>query len=177
LLLGAAVTAGLLGLAPAAQAGAPTPEQFAAMGTFTVPSITTTKGCANYPYGYRLSPSSPDWTVEVTVVGPGDLGIAAEVLISGADPTAGSRSLTLCSSSTPAGNYSMRGRITVSDYPDQYSGWLTPTTFTVRAPATAATTQPAANSPRCVKARKKAKRLGTPKARKRAQRICRQTRR
>ncbi|MFT4286134.1 hypothetical protein [Nocardioides sp.] len=171
------LTAGLLGLTPAARAGAPTAEQFAAMGSFSAPDIALVQGCATYSYGYSLAPSSPDWTVEVTVVGPGGLGIASEIIISGADPTVGSKPLTLCSTSTPAGVYTIRGRITVSDYPDQYSGWLTPTTFVVNAPATAPTTQPAGASARCVKARQKAKRLHTKKARQKAKRICRRARR
>jgi hypothetical protein len=178
------LTAGLLalglplGLAPVAPASAdePTPAQFAAMGSTHAPAYRLPPGCHWYSYSYRISPPEPDWSLETFISDAGGVAQASDVMLSGADPTSGTKRFQLCASNTDApGLFTIRARLTYRHYATMplfddtrdYSGWVTTSHFRVTKPGRHH------RSARCVKARTKAKRVRTAKARRAAQRACR----
>jgi hypothetical protein len=173
----AAVTLGLLGIVPAGQASAtePTPAQFRSMGATSAPAYRLPAGCHWYHYNYRVSPPEQEWTFEVFITDAAGVAQASDVMVSGADATRGTKRFQLCASNTAApGLFTIRGRITYKHYAESifdetvdYSGWVATSHFRV--------TKPGKHRPsaRCVKARKKAKRVDTPQARRAARRACR----
>ncbi|GAA1976179.1 hypothetical protein GCM10009798_41710 [Nocardioides panacihumi] len=179
----ASVLLGLtLGLAPGlspvgrASAAEPTPAQFAAMGSTRAPAYRLPAGCHWYRYSYHVSPPEPEWSLELFISDAAGVAQASDVVMSGADPTTGSKRFQLCASNTAApGLFTIRGRLTYRHYAtaplvDQtrdYSGWIATSHFRV--------TKPGKRHPTaaCVRARKKAQRLQTPKARRAAHRACR----
>ena len=179
-LLTAGILAGALqlGVAPTAPASAeePTPAGFADMGSTHAPAYRLPPGCHWYSYTYRISPPEPDWSLETIITDAGGVAQASDVMLSGADATSGSKRFQLCASNTDApGVFTIRGRLTYRHYATMplldetrdYSGWITTSHFRV--------TKPGEHRPsaRCVKARKKARRLHTAKARRAAHRACR----
>lgn len=171
------VALGLLGLSPVRPAGAaePTADQFAAMGSTSAPTYRLPPGCHWYAYSYRVSPPEPEWSLEVFIIDAAGVAQASDVMLSGADPTSGSKRFQLCASNTAApGLFTIRGKLTYRHYAtmplvDQtrdYSGWIATSHFRV--------VKPGEHGPsaRCVKARKKAKRVHTAKARRAAHRAC-----
>jgi hypothetical protein len=172
----AAVTLGLLGIVPAGQASAaePTPAQFRAMGSTSAPAYRLPPGCHWYSYRYRISPPEPEWSLEVYITDAAGVAQASDVMLSGGDPTSATKRFQLCASNTAApGRFTIRGRLTykhyassIFDQTEDYSGWISTSYFRV--------TKPRAQrpGPTCVKARKKAKRVHTAKARRVARRAC-----
>ena len=167
----AAVSLGLVVTAGPAVAAEPTPEQYAAMGRTSSPSYVLPPGCHWYSYSYRVSPPEPDWALEVFITDAAGVAQASDVMLSGADPTSGTKRFQLCASNTAApGVFTIRGRLTYHhyatmpfvDHDEDYSGWIATSHFRVTKP-----------SARCLKARKKAKRLHTAKAWRAAHRACR----
>ena len=179
LLTAAVLALGLpLGLAPAAPASAaePTPDQFAAMGSTHAPAYRLPPGCHWYSYTYRVSPPEPDWSLETFITDAGGVAQASDVMLAGADATSGTKRFQLCASNTDApGVFTIRARLTYRHYATtplfdetrDYAGWVATSHFRV--------TKPGQHRPsaRCTKARKKAARLHTAKARRAAHRACR----
>jgi hypothetical protein len=178
------LTAGLLALSlPVALASAgpaaaaePTPAQFAEMGSTHAPAYRLPPGCHWYSYSYRVSPPEPDWSLETLITDAGGVAQASDVMLSGADPTSGTKRFQLCASNTDApGIFTIRARLTyrhyatvpVFDETRDYSGWVATSHFRVTKPGKHH------RSTRCAQARKKAKRLHTAKARRAAHRACR----
>jgi hypothetical protein len=170
-----ALTLGLLGLVPAAPASAaePTPAQFRAMGSTHAPAYRLPRGCHWYRYSYRVSPPEPEWSLEIVIADAAGVAQASDVMLSGADATAGTRRFQLCASNTAApGMFTIRGKLTYRHYAtmplvDQtrdYSGSISTSHFRV--------TKPGSRSSACARARTKAKRLHTAKARRAAHRAC-----
>ena len=176
-LTAAAVTLGLLSLGPATPASAaePTRDQFQAMGSTYAPSYRLPPGCHWYHYSYRVSPPEPEWSLEISITDAAGVAQASDVMLSGADATRGTKRFQLCASNTAApGAFTIRGRLTyrhyaalpVVDQTRDYSGWIATSRFRVTKPGKH-------RSAACVKARRKAKRLDTAKARHAARRACR----
>jgi len=179
----ATVVLGLaLGLSPGlspvgrAEAAEPTPAQFAAMGGTRAPAYRLPPGCHWYRYSYHVSPPEPEWSLELFISDAAGVAQASDVVMSGADPTTGSKRFQLCASNTAApGLFTIRGKLTYRHYAsapiiDQtrdYSGWIATSHFRVTKHGKR---RPSAT---CVRARKKAQRLHTPKARRAAHRACR----
>jgi hypothetical protein len=163
---------GLVGPAGQASAAEPTAAQFAAMGSTHAPAYRLPRGCHWYSYTYQVSPPEPEWSLEVYITDAAGVAQASDVMLSGADPTRGTKRFQLCASNTAApGRFTIRGKLTYRHYAsmpivDQtrdYSGWIATSHFRVsKRHATA----------KCVKARKRAKRLHTAKARRAARRAC-----
>ena len=175
--IAAAVALGFVGISTPAPASAaePTPAEFAAMGRTHAPAYTLPPGCHWYSYTYRVSPPEPEWALEVLVTDAAGVAQASDVMMSGADATTGTRRFQLCASNTAApGMFTIRGRLNYRHYATMplidetrdYSGWIATSHFRVTKPGKHRSTS-------CVKARKKAKRLHTAKARRAAHRACR----
>lgn len=115
---------------------APTPEQFRAMGSTDAPNRRLRRGCRNYPYTYVVRPPSghDDWGLELLLTGPRGGRIASAVFVSGADATSGSSSFRICKSTARAGLFTIRGKLSYTDYPDTHSGWIAEETFRLRRP-------------------------------------------
>lgn len=79
------------------------------------------RGCRDYSYAYALTSPMPDWQLETTIVGPGGVGVAADVILSGADTTTGTKTFRLCRRTNEAGIYRVAGILTYRDYPDTHS--------------------------------------------------------
>ncbi|MDH2416334.1 hypothetical protein [Nocardioides sp. CER19] len=165
------VPLGPLGPVEAASAAEPTAAQFAAMGSTHAPAYRLPPGCHWYTYTYRVSPPEPEWSLEVFITDAAGVAQASDVMLSGADPTQGTKRFQLCASNTAApGRFTIRGKLSYRHYAsmpivDQtrdYSGWIASSHFRVSKHRSA----------RCVKASKKAKRLHTARARRAAHRAC-----
>ncbi|SFC69262.1 hypothetical protein SAMN04487968_109197 [Nocardioides terrae] len=177
LLTAAAVSLGLVVTATPAVAAEPTPAQFAAMGSTSAPPYTLPAGCHWYSYSYRITPPEPEWSLEVLVTDAAGVAQASDVILSGADATSGTKRFQLCASNTAApGVFTIRGHLTyrhyatmpIVDQTQDYSGWIATSHFRVTKPGTAHH-----RSAKCAKARKRAGRLDTRKARRAAHRACR----
>lgn len=114
---------------------APTPAQWRAMGRTHAASGRLANGCKYYHYTYRVKPPSGTWwTLETFIVGPNGRRLASDVILSGSDPKSGRRRFQLCRTNTPPGRFKIRGKLTYKDYPDEYSGWIATSHFTLRRP-------------------------------------------
>jgi hypothetical protein len=171
----AAVSIGLIVSGGPASATEPSAAEFTAMGSTSAPSYVLPPGCHWYSYSYRVSPPEPEWSLEVFITDAAGVAQASDVMISGADATSGTKRFQLCESNTAApGLFTIRGRLTYHHYAsmpfvDQerdYAGWIAASQFRV-------TKQHAGRpSARCVRARHRADRLHTAKARRAAHRAC-----
>lgn len=146
------------------------------MGGTHAPSYRLPPGCHWYSYSYRVSPPEPDWALETVVTDAGGVAQASDVMLSGADPTSGTKRFQLCASNTDApGLFTIRARLTyrhhatvpLLDETRDYSGWVATSHFRVTKPGQQ---RPSAA---CVKARRKARRVETATARRAAHRACR----
>lgn len=169
-----AVSLALLAPVPVASAAEPSAAEWEAMGSTHAPAYVLPPGCHWYSYSYTISPPEPEWSLEVIISDAGGTSHASSILLSGADPTSGTQRFQLCASNTDTGVFTIRGRLSYKHYASSlfdetrtYSGWIRTSYFTVTKP------HHRHRSARCVKARKKAKRLGTAKARRAAHRACR----
>lgn len=178
MLIAAGVAYGLLGLAPAAPASAaePTAEEFAGMGRTSAPSYRLPPGCHWYGYSYRVSPPESEWILETYVADAAGVAQASDIIMSGADPTSGTKRFQLCASNTAApGLFTIRGKLSYKhdatmplfDQTRDYSGWIATSYFRVTKPSKRQ------RSAKCVKARKKVERVHTRRARRAAHRACR----
>lgn len=173
MLAAAAVTLGLVATTVPADAAQPTPAEFAAMGSTHAPAYRLPPGCHWYSYSYQIAPPEPEWSLELFITDAAGVPQASDMALSGADPTSGTKRFQLCASNTAApGLFTITGRLTYRHYAstplDQttdYSGWITTSHFRVTKPGVRLTAK-------CVKARKRAKRLHTAKARRAARRAC-----
>jgi hypothetical protein len=183
LLTAGVITLGLSAPAPAAPASAaePTPAQFAAMGHTSAPSYRLPPGCHEYSYAYRIDPPAPEWILETYITDAAGVAQASDIIMSGADPTSGTKRFQLCASNTAApGRFTIRAKLTYQHYAtiplleqsSAYSGWIATSHFQVTRPSTR---HPQVRQPsrKCLKARKRARRVETTKARHIAHRVCR----
>lgn len=120
-------------------------------GSSTAPAATTStqpagqlamgnqvfrKGCSAYSYGYRITvPAGDDWDLETFLTDKHGTSQGSDVILSGADPTTGTKHLTICRPSSPAGKFTLHGTLYTSNGVD-------PTTTTVLAPVTVKLTKP-----------------------------------
>lgn len=143
--LGAVLAAGLVGggllpfpLLPGGNGGstqaAPSAAQFRSMGSTHEANGTLRRGCHRYRYTYRVSPPSDQWSLETFLVGPHGAGLGSDDVISGADPRSGVKHWRICRSNTRPGRFTIKGKLTYNDYPDTYSGWISPSHFRLHRP-------------------------------------------
>lgn len=94
------------------------------------------KGCAAYSYRYRITvPAGSDWDLETFLTDKHGTSQGSDVILSGADPTSGTKHLTICRPSSPPGRFTLHGTLYTSDGVD-------PTTTTVLAPVTVRLVKP-----------------------------------
>jgi len=94
------------------------------------------KGCSAYSYGYSVTvPAGDDWDLETFLTDKHGTSQGSDVILSGADPTTGTKHLTICRPSSPAGRFTLHGTLYTSNGVD-------PTTTTVLAPVTVKFTKP-----------------------------------
>ncbi|HVX55093.1 hypothetical protein [Nocardioides sp.] len=94
------------------------------------------KGCSAYSYGYSITvPPGDDWDLETFLTDKHGTSQGSDVILSGADPTTGTKHMTLCRPSSPAGTFTLHGTLYTSDGVD-------PTTTTVLAPVTVKLAKP-----------------------------------
>lgn len=130
-----ALLTGLLGLVsnPASASGGPTQSQWRKMGHTHAPSGTLHNGCRYYHYTYRVHPPIGTWwSLETFIVGPHHRRLASDVIISGANPRSGTKKFQLCRVNTGPGRFEIRAKLTYKDYPDEYTGWVTPSYFRLK---------------------------------------------
>lgn len=116
------------GTAPG-QSAAPTAAQFASWGSFSAPTYRLARGCHDYAYRYAVTPPEPDWALEVFLTDRRGRAIGSEIMMSGGNPPSAVRHWRICRSATVPGVFTIRGVLTYNDYPEQYSGAVTPTQF------------------------------------------------
>lgn len=74
------------------------------------------KGCQRYSYSYALTiPSGDEFDLEIFMTDPRGVSQASDVILSGADPTAGTKSMTICRSNTVPGTFTLRGTLYTTD--------------------------------------------------------------
>lgn len=94
------------------------------------------QGCSAYAYGYSITvPAGDDWDLETFLTDKHGTSQGSDVILSGADPTSGTKRMTICRPSSPPGAYTLHGTLYTSDGVD-------PTTTTVLAPVTVRFTKP-----------------------------------
>jgi hypothetical protein len=94
------------------------------------------KGCSAYSYGYSITvPAGDDWDLETFLTDKHGTSQGSDVILSGADPTTGTKHMTICRPSSPAGRFTLHGTLYTSDGVD-------PTTTTVLAPVTVTLAKP-----------------------------------
>lgn len=136
---GAVVVLGLVGglLDPiigdsgsSSDSGRPTAAQWKKMGsTHSKWKRVLRKGCHSYRYSYTVKPRTDDWSLETFLIGPRGGRIGSDVILSGADPKSGAKNWRICRSNTVPGKFTIKGKLTYKDYPDEYSGWITTSHF------------------------------------------------
>lgn len=109
----------------------PTSAQIKKMASLSEANATLRAGCQRYTYDYRISPPESQWSLETFLVGPKGERLGSDDILSGADPTTGTKTWTICKTNAEAGRFTVKGKFTYNDYPEQYSGWIQPTTFTL----------------------------------------------
>jgi len=134
-LLGALAGVPGLGTPASGTSGSPTSStDWAAMGHLASASGKLRAGCHRHYYSYRVSPPSPQWSLETFLVGPRGKRLASDVIISGADKKAGSKFFTICKANTRTGRFTIKGKLTYNDYPASPSGWIRPAYFRLTRP-------------------------------------------
>lgn len=129
-----ALTGALVGGPPPGQSSPPTAAQFASWGSFSAPTYRLARGCRDYRYRYAVTPPRADWALEVFLTDRRGRAIGSEIIMSGANPTSGVRKWRICRSNTVPGMFTIRGILTYNDYPEQYSGAVTPAQFRMKPP-------------------------------------------
>lgn len=99
------------------------------MGRTWAPSGVLRRSCHKYPYHYRISPPTKNWSLETFLRGPAGKRLASDVILSGADPKRGTKRFDLCRSNTRPGRFTIRAKLTDSDFSGSRSGWLRPSHF------------------------------------------------
>lgn len=133
-LLGALSLPGLGSSSGTGTTTTPTAAQWRAMGHFSSRNGTLRSGCHRHYYRYRVTPPSSQWSLETFLYGPKGGRLGSDVILSGADPKAGQKYFTICRSNTQPGTFTIRGKLTYQNYPDQRSGWVTPARFRLTKP-------------------------------------------
>jgi hypothetical protein len=155
-LAGAALAVGLAGVGPVApppaaadlpgdllaallpQQTATAPQQArgaADYGHTAAPDGRLRRGCRAYPFRYRLTLPSDDWTLEVFLRDPRGRGLASRAFISDSDPAAQRSRFRFCRYSTQPGRFTIKAL--AHWYDDRGAGhevWLAPSRFRLRAP-------------------------------------------
>lgn len=74
------------------------------------------KGCKRYTYSYTLTvPSDQEYDLEIFVTDPRGISQGSDVILSGADPEAGTKKLTICRSNTVPGTFTLHGTLYTDD--------------------------------------------------------------
>lgn len=131
-LLGA--LSGLPGLGTSGGSGGAPRTDWRAMGHLWSASGKLRNGCHQHHYNYKISPPSSQWSLETFLIGPAGKRLGSDVVLSGADTKAGTKSFTICKANTRPGSFTIKGKLTYDDYPAQPSGWIRPTHFRLHRP-------------------------------------------
>jgi len=74
------------------------------------------KGCQKYAYQYRLQvPDGTEFDFETFVTDPRGISQASDVILSGADPLSGTKTVTICRSNTEPGRFVLHGALYTND--------------------------------------------------------------
>ena len=126
---------GLLGVGEEPESTPPTAAQWQAMGKTHSPARTLRAGCRDYAYTYEVKPpGGTDWTLQTFLKGPKGRNLGSGVLTSNEDRRSGTSRFRICRSNTTYGTFTIRAKLAYKDWPEEYSGWLRNSTFTMRRP-------------------------------------------
>ena len=96
-------------------------------GSLHMDSQKLCKGCQRYSYSYTVTvPADDEYDLEILVTDPRGVSQGSDVILSGADPETGTKSLTICRSNTVPGWFTLHGTLYTTD-------GASPTTTTVLA--------------------------------------------
>lgn len=124
----------LLGLTPEKKESYSAAD-FRAMGRTHAPDRTLRSGCRNYSYTYAIDPPrGHKWSLEIEITDPDGTGVAADLFASGSAPAKDRQTFRLCRSTTEFGRFTIRGKLTLQDYPDKQSGAIKKSTFRMSRP-------------------------------------------
>ena len=85
-------------------------------GHLSMPSQRLRQGCKKYTYRYALQvPDGLEFDLEIFVTDPRGISQASDVILSGADPLTGSKSVTICRSNTQPGRFVLHGSLYTND--------------------------------------------------------------
>ncbi len=90
------------------------------------------RGCAYYPFRYRVRPGPHDWAAEFFLRGPRGQGLGTVGKLSGADRVRGRGRFEICRTSTRPGRFTIRGKLTITRGFEQDVHWVKPTRFRLR---------------------------------------------
>ncbi|WGL51084.1 hypothetical protein P5P86_14050 [Nocardioides sp. BP30] len=103
---------GLLGPGDSATAQSATPIS----GRLHMADQKLRKGCKSYSYDYTVTvPADQEYDLEIFVTDPRGVSQGSDVILSGADPESGTKSLTICRSNTVPGTFTLRGTLYTND--------------------------------------------------------------
>ena len=88
-------------------------------------------GCKSYRYSYKVSAPSDEWGLETFLIGPKGGRLGSDAILSGGDPRSGTKTWKICRTNTTPGRFTIKGRLTYNRYPEQYTGWIRPSHFTL----------------------------------------------
>ncbi|GAA4715817.1 hypothetical protein [Nocardioides conyzicola] len=124
----------LLGQQPSPDPG-PAPRKRADYGRTAAPDGTLRRGCHNYPYRYRITPPTDDWTLETFLRDPTGEGLASGTFIAESDPRANRTHFRFCRYSTRPGRFTIRALLHWYGATGQeHKVWLEPSHFRLKRP-------------------------------------------
>ena len=104
-------------------------------GHTKAPNGKLRKGCHNYPYRYRLTLPSNDWTLETFLRDRTGDGIASGAFASQSDPAAKRSHFRFCHYEARAGRFTIRALVHwYDDMGNDHHVWLEPSHFRLRKP-------------------------------------------
>jgi hypothetical protein len=85
-------------------------------GSLHMDSQKLRKGCQRYSYSYAVTvPAGDEYDLEILVTDPRGISQGSDVILSGADPETGTKSLTICRSNTVPGRFTLHGTLYTTD--------------------------------------------------------------
>lgn len=124
----------LLGQQPGGEPS-PTHRQRASYGRTSAPDGTLRSGCRNYPYRYRITTPTDDWTLETFLRDPTGETIASGAFFSDSDASRNRVRFRFCRYSTRPGRFTIRALVHwYGDTGQEHRVWLEPSHFRLKRP-------------------------------------------
>ena len=109
--------------------GSPAESAYEPWGSTSAKTQALKPGCAHYPYRYRVTPPTDEWSAEIFLISPKGVPLAAAAVDANSDPAVGIERWRLCRPSITLGRYKMRMKITYLDGFDKFEGFVKPSYF------------------------------------------------